>query len=243
MKKSSIFAVLCLSLSLNLFACGVGNTGKSSVSDTENSQVSSSLDESGKDTSTGELGESSEEDCSSEENSETPSYETTSLIYEDDSARGYYSVIGLGVCESGVVRIPDTYKGLPVMWIYTKAFYGREDITEVIIGNNVQYIESYAFALCYNLKSVTIGNKVESIDHHAFLKCESLESVFIPQSVNFIGSSIFNGCTGLQSVVFENKTGWRTTSGKKFGEEGLADGVKNAEYLTETYVSNGWRRE
>ena len=230
MKKNGIFALLSLMLSLQLFACGGNgaNGENGSVSDTQNSEISSSLDEGGD---------------SSKDDPETPSYETTSLIYEDDSARGYYSVIGLGVCESGVVRIPDTYKGLPVMWIYTQAFHDREDITEVVIGNNVQYIESYAFALCSNLKSVTIGKKVESIDHHAFLKCEVLESVFIPQSVNFIGSSTFSYCEALSSVVFENKTGWRTISGKKFTEEGLSDAAQNAEYLKETYVSNAWKRE
>ena len=169
--------------------------------------------------------------------------ETVGLIYEDDSARGYYSVIGLGACEDGVVRIPDTYKGLPVMWIRSQAFYGREDITEVVIGNNVQYIESYAFALCSNLKSVTIGSKVESIAHHTFLKCEGLESVFIPQSVRFIENSTFRECTGLQSVTFENKTGWRTISGKKFTEEELSDGAQTATYLKETYVSDAWRRD
>lgn len=169
--------------------------------------------------------------------------EAVGLIYEDDSARGYYSVIGLGTCEDGVVRIPDTYKGLPVMWIRSQAFYGREDITEVVIGNNVQYIENYVFALCYNLKSVTIGNKVESIGQYTFLKCEALENVFVPQSVCWIANSTFRGCTSLQSVVFENKTGWRLVSGEKFSEEELSDGSKNAEYLTDIYASSTWKRE
>jgi len=62
-------------------------------------------------------------------------------------------------------------------------------LTSVVIPNNVTYIESVAF-YSNQLTSVIIGNKVTSIGDMAFGK-NSLANVVIPNSVTTIGYSAF----------------------------------------------------
>lgn len=171
--------------------------------------------------------------------------EPVGLIYEDNSARGYYSVIGFGICENSIVEIPDTYKGLPVTEIGANAFYGREDITEVIFGDNVQYILGNAFMLCTNLEKVSLGNSLIHIDQSVFLGCEKLEEITIPATVNFIGAGAFKKCYNLKSIILENPEGWHTSSNlhKDFPVEDMSNAEMVAEYFTETYVSKAWMKD
>ncbi|MGN0654058.1 MAG: leucine-rich repeat protein, partial [Oscillospiraceae bacterium] len=84
------------------------------------------------------------------------------------------------------------------------------DGIEVIFGDNVKNIPSYAFYVSNssytpNIKSVTIGNSVTSIGSDAFRNCTGLTSITIPDSVTSIGGSAFSGCDSLQTVyVYSN---------------------------------------
>ncbi|MBR3613152.1 MAG: leucine-rich repeat protein [Bacteroidaceae bacterium] len=79
-----------------------------------------------------------------------------------------------------------------------------EDITAVIIENDVTSIGDDAFFNCDGLTSVTIPNSVTSIGSSAFYDCSGLTSVTIPNSVTSIGSSAFYNCTGITSVTIGN---------------------------------------
>ena len=67
----------------------------------------------------------------------------------------------------------------------------RENITSVIIDNNVTGIGTWAFEGCIGLTSVTIPNSATSIGSYAFDGCRSLTSVSIPNSINNIGPNAF----------------------------------------------------
>ena len=84
------------------------------------------------------------------------------------------------------------------------AFYNCSGITSVTIPNSVTSIGGFAFYDCSGLTSVTIGNSVTSIGNRAFNGCSGLTSVTIPNSVSSIGESAFNGCSGLTSVTIPN---------------------------------------
>ena len=82
---------------------------------------------------------------------------------------------------SGDIKIPSTYKGLPV----------------VCIGDD-------AFAYCTNITSVEIGEGITIISNFfGFYGCTSLESVVIPASTTCIGYCAFTGCTSLKSVYYK----------------------------------------
>ena len=66
-----------------------------------------------------------------------------------------------------------------------------QDITSVIIDDNVTSIGNYAFYLCINLESVSIGENVKSIGAYAFENCTALDSIVIPRNVESIGTNAF----------------------------------------------------
>ena len=81
------------------------------------------------------------------------------------------------------------------------AFYGCSSLLSVTIPNSVTSIGSSAFYDCSSLLSVTIPNSVTSIGGSAFYDCSSLTSVTIPNSVTSIGGSAFYACSSLTSVT------------------------------------------
>ena len=79
-----------------------------------------------------------------------------------------------------------------------------EEITDLIIPDDVTIIRDYAFNHCENLTSVTIHEGVTSIGKGAFFECYDLTSVTIPNSVTTIGSWAFQYCTSLISLTIGN---------------------------------------
>ena len=128
---------------------------------------------------------------------------TEGIIY-DISADGTHAIVAAYEGTATKIRIADTYKGLPVTIIYSKAFYDNDAITSVIIPNSVTSIGDFAFYSCDRLTSVVIGDSVTSIGYYAFHGCSSLESVVIGDSVTTIGAGAFSYCRSLTSVVIGN---------------------------------------
>ena len=84
--------------------------------------------------------------------------------------------------------------------IQSYAFHGCSSLTSIIIPQSVTSIGSNAFHGCSSLTSITIPQSVTSIGSNAFHGCSSLTSITIPQSVTSIGSDAFYGCTGLMLI-------------------------------------------
>ena len=63
-------------------------------------------------------------------------------------------------------------------YVYPYAFYNKNDVTKIDIGNGVYGIGAYAFGGLECLTSVTIGESVTTIGSYAFALCESLEKVY-----------------------------------------------------------------
>lgn len=77
--------------------------------------------------------------------------------------------------------------------------YG-EELTELVIPDDVKNIGDDAFSGCVNLTSVIIPDGVENIGGSAFKNCSGLTSISIPNSVTSIGLSSFENCVGLSAV-------------------------------------------
>ncbi|MCL2071926.1 MAG: leucine-rich repeat domain-containing protein, partial [Oscillospiraceae bacterium] len=75
------------------------------------------------------------------------------------------------------------------------------DVMAVEIGNAVENIMPWAFALCTNLSEITIPNGVTSIGQGAFLNCTSLSEITIPNGVTSIGQGAFLNCTSLSEIT------------------------------------------
>ena len=81
-----------------------------------------------------------------------------------------------------------------------KQIFGSQ-VTEFIIGNDVESIGNFVLAGYYDLTSLTLGYNVKTIGNNAFTSCYHLTSLVIPNSVTSIGNSAFAGCSGLTSVT------------------------------------------
>ena len=88
---------------------------------------------------------------------------------------------------------------------YAHHLYLNEDeLTELIIPNNIKSINNFVFTGCSGLTSVTIPAGVTAIGYSAFYSCIGLSSINIPSSVTSIGYSAFGRCYNLTSIIVES---------------------------------------
>ena len=83
-------------------------------------------------------------------------------------------------------------------------FNGCTNLSNVIIGDNVQIIPSNAFSGCIGLTEIAIPNSVTIIGAYAFSGCSELIEITIPANVTFIGASAFYGCKALTNIIIPN---------------------------------------
>lgn len=74
---------------------------------------------------------------------------------------------------------------------YNKSTYNN-NLTSIVLGDDVLTIEANALAYRPNLKSISLGNSLQTIRTGAFEGCKSLRSITIPASVTFIDESAFS---------------------------------------------------
>lgn len=121
--------------------------------------------------------------------------------------------------------------GNKVEWVQKGAFRGS-GIREVVIPENLRYLDEEAFRDCQklisvslpghisniyenlfrdciSLKEVVISNGIRYINRSAFYNCKSLESITIPESVvsiandSFYNNNPFSGCSNLSSIIVQ----------------------------------------
>ena len=81
-------------------------------------------------------------------------------------------VSGLGICNESEIVIPSVSPdNEKVVGIGFSSFYGRSDITSVIIPEGVTTISPFAFDKCVNLTSISIPDSIEEIGQYAFRDC------------------------------------------------------------------------
>lgn len=79
------------------------------------------------------------------------------------------------------------------------AFYGASNLSEIIIGENVTEIESYAF-YGSSITKLSIPKSITKINEYAFSNCSKLETLIIPSTVTEIGQRAFSKCTSLKVI-------------------------------------------
>lgn len=88
--------------------------------------------------------------------------------------------------------------------IYSSAFSGCSNLTEITLPNSITFIGDYAFSSCSSLIEITLPNSVTSIGNAAFNSCSSLTEITLPNSVISIGNAAFNHCTNLIGITIPN---------------------------------------
>ena len=88
-------------------------------------------------------------------------------------------------------------------YIRDGAFYNCTNLRSVTIPSNVITIGDAAFCNCSSLAEITLEHGITSIGDSAFDNCDALTSIVIPKSVTKIGSHAFSGCDTLERIVFD----------------------------------------
>lgn len=83
--------------------------------------------------------------------------------------------------------------------IATWAFWGCNQITEVVIPDSVKHM-NMVFRECSSLKSVTLPNGLTKIGGGLFSECTALESITFPESVKAIEEEAFMRC-GFKTIT------------------------------------------
>lgn len=119
---------------------------------------------------------------------------------------GYTAFSGCTALES--VYITDISKWCDITFgleanplLYAKHFYlNNEEITDLVIPDNVESISKYAFYNCSSINSVYLPEGLTSIGDYAFSGCSKISVVSIPENVMNIGESAFEECQKLSTL-------------------------------------------
>lgn len=78
---------------------------------------------------------------------------------------------------------------------------GKEDLTELVFGEGVEFGNKLVFLDCVNLTHVTLPEKIDTICREMFAYCKSLKTVESPAAFKEIGDAAFLECAGLEKMV------------------------------------------
>lgn len=85
--------------------------------------------------------------------------------------------------------------------IAEEAFFYKDGIKSVEIGDGVEEIGEFAFCWCLSLSDINFGNTVSVIGENAFNTCSSLVEVTLPESLTTIKEGAFMSCKNLTDVT------------------------------------------
>lgn len=196
---------------------------------------------------------------------------TESLEFTLSSNSKYYILTGIGGYTGTVIKIPETYNGLPVEEIAANAFRANTSITSVRFNDAIIKIGGYAFYNCSNLSQdlnfpdslkeigdcafkgcnklprVSLGSSMQVIGEGAFQSCSLLKTLTIPASMKKIGKYAFLGCSSMTDVYFEKTSGWicyhsNYYGGSEMGERALGYPPGACSFLVDLYSDRLWER-
>lgn len=137
------------------------------------------------------------------------------LIYELSSDETYYTVTGIeiNVGDSLDIKIPNTYKNLPVKSIGKSAFENTT-ITSIEIPENIETISPRAFWHCYNLskidfyaKNCSLAPNADEIFFNAGRDTEEGIIVYIRNTVEKVPNYLCKNADYVQKVIISGAPG------------------------------------
>lgn len=117
----------------------------------------------------------------------------------DESSIVAYEVTGIGECNVSKIAIPREYKSKNVIKIKKEAFSGNIKLEGIIIDNNIENVEPYAFKECTNLKQVNMNSA--NIPASCFFYCKNLENLIIGRNVSSLGKAIITGNAKISNLT------------------------------------------
>lgn len=119
----------------------------------------------------------------------------TITVYDDFAA-----VTSCRTYASGVIDIPSSKDGVPVVMISNYAFEDCSKITQVNIPESVTKVGDNAFESCTSLQKVVFTGTSCTVGTAAFKYCSALTEITLPSALKNIPDEAFYGCTALASL-------------------------------------------
>ena len=129
---------------------------------------------------------------------------TDSLVFTISDDGQTYTVSGISDESETNIRIPNRYKGKPVVAVGYEAF-NESNIASVEFGSNIECIDAWAFRACNQLTSIVLPNNVSNINEGAFAGCSNLTTVVMQNNVLELGKMAFYQCSKLSSISLSDK--------------------------------------
>jgi hypothetical protein len=116
-----------------------------------------------------------------------------------------YKVTGIGSnafmnSRYSSIVLPDT-----VIYIYSSAFQGCENLKKITLPDKLELFGGYAFSGCVKLKEARLARNITEIPAGTFDQCINLKSIIIPSKVTLIGECAFRKCYKLKNIKLGNK--------------------------------------
>lgn len=127
---------------------------------------------------------------------ENPSAEVLSYSLSEDGSFAICNGFIKDVKIPTKITIANEYEGKPVKEIGRSAFAKNTEITNVILGENIEIIRPYAFQSCTELKNIKFSNILKSLGECA-LSMTGLKEIIIPESVDSMETYVFWKCANL----------------------------------------------
>ncbi len=99
-------------------------------------------------------------------------------------------------------RLTNVVFGDQVEYIPGNLLYGCNKLETVTLSNSIKGIGAYAFKDCASLKEIIFPKSLTEIGTYAFSGCEAITSLTIGENVSKVGENAFWNCTSLKSVIW-----------------------------------------
>lgn len=100
------------------------------------------------------------------------------------------------VVQAKKIIFPDSVEGIADL-----AFFGNDNLEEVVLSNNIKEITDQTFYYCENLKKITLPKNLETIGANAFSNCKKLEEIVVPAGVKELCEGAFESCESLKHIT------------------------------------------
>ena len=148
--------------------------------------------------STQDIGSMAFQDCLNLTHLEAASLESwLGISFADHYANplSYAHHLYIGGNEVTDLVIPDDFEAINAF-----AFIECDGLTSLTVQNNTLRLGKAAFAYCTGINSITLPETLETIEDQAFYGCKGLTQVDIPSSVTRLKYAAFSDCSGLTQI-------------------------------------------
>lgn len=120
------------------------------------------------------------------------------------------------------------------------AYYGCQNLTQIVIPSSIHMVGDHAFDGCRNIKELNLTDRITVIGDYAFQGMQFLTAVTVYNSTNSIGRGAFQGCNNIVDIILpftgKNDTAVQT---EKDGYEAVFGWIFGYRYEYNSSINGG----